>query len=106
MVEGGEVPTPHLFQIQMQLIWEEAGDAQSLLLCECATSPLPAALWWGRGGEEKGRGREGKGRGLSHRQAMLAWGGDGSGGGTAAFAYLGSESDLDHSLNYLFWISH
>ena len=98
MVEGGEVPTPHLFQIQTQLIWEEAGDAQSLRLCECATSPLPEASWWGRGGE-------GKGKGLSQRQALLAWGGDGSGGGTAAFAYLGSESDLDHSLNYLFWIS-
>ena len=96
MVEGGEVPTPHLFQIQMQFIWEEAGDAQSLLLRECAASPLPAAAWWGMGGGEKGRGLR--------RQALMAWGGDGSCGGTAAFAHLGSESDLDHSLNYLFWI--
>lgn len=56
MVEGGEVPTPHLFQIQMQLVWEEAGDAQSLLLRECAASPSQRPR--GGGGEE---GREGGG---------------------------------------------
>lgn len=97
MVEGGEAPTPHLFQIQMQLIWEEAGDAQSLLPSECAASPLPAAAWWGREGGEKGRGSA---------AGKLCWPGEGTAlvGTCAAFAHLGLESDLDHSLNYLFWI--
>ena len=60
MVEGGEVPTPHLFQIQMQLIWEEAGDAQSLLHCECATSPPPRGFVVGEGRRGEGEGWRGE----------------------------------------------
>ena len=99
MAGGGEVPAPHLFQMQLQLIQEEAGGVQRPPTTGAWLPPFRAAAWWGGG--------RGGGEGACHHQGMLTWGGHSSAhGGMATFACLGSESDLVHPLSYLFWIIH
>lgn len=79
-----------------------------MLRASCYVSVLPphpsgCVVGEGKRGEREGARPLSSCAGLGRGRL---WGGDGSGGGAAAFAHLGSESDLDHSLNYLFWVIH
>lgn len=72
-----------------------------MLRASCQVSVLPPRSQRLRGGG----GKEGR-KGGGSAAGKLCWPGEGTAlvGTCAAFAHLGLESDLDHSLNYLFWI--